>query len=296
VAAKATAAPPPPPPAVENAVAKVAATPAPAPKPAAALPVPAPAKPIAPAAANARGGFSLSRQLGLGVGRIVIDPGHGGHDPGAQVKGLNEAELVLDISLRLEKLLLQEPGVEVVLTRRTNRYISLEERTAIANKAGADLFLSIHANASSNVNVRGFETYFLSFAPNPDAEALAARENAGSSRTMGNLPELVKAITLNNKLDESRDFAAMVQQSMSEQLRKADRTARNLGVKQAPFMVLVGATMPSALTEVSFLTNKNEASLLRDSPYRQRIAEALFAGIMKYQQSLKAVPRVAQSN
>jgi N-acetylmuramoyl-L-alanine amidase len=296
VAAKATAAAPTTPPAVENAVAKVAATPAPAPKPAAALPAPPPAKPIAPAAANARGGFSLSRQLGLGVGRIVIDPGHGGHDPGAQVKGLNEAELVLDISLRLEKLLLQEPGVEVVLTRRTNRYISLEERTAIANKAGADLFLSIHANASSNVNVRGFETYFLSFAPNPDAEALAARENAGSSRTMGNLPELVKAITLNNKLDESRDFAAMVQQSMSEQLRKADRTARNLGVKQAPFMVLVGATMPSALTEVSFLTNKNEASLLRDSPYRQRIAEALFAGIMKYQQSLKALPRVAQSN
>ena len=254
-------------------------------------------KPIAPPATNARGGFSLSRQLGLGVGRIVIDPGHGGHDPGAQVKGLNEAELVLDIALRLEKLLLQEPGVEVVLTRRTNRYITLEERTAIANNASADLFLSVHANASANVNVRGFETYFLSFAPNSDAEALAARENAGSSRTMGNLPELIKAITLNNKLDESRDFAAMVQQSMNEQLRKADRTARNLGVKQAPFMVLVGATMPSALTEVSFLTNKDEASLLRDTSYRQRIAEALFAAVLKYQQSLKAAPRVAaQSN
>ena len=253
-------------------------------------------KPIAPPSTNGRGGFSLSRQLGLGVGRIVIDPGHGGHDPGAQVKGLNEAELVLDISLRLEKLLLQEPGVEVVLTRRTNRYITLEERTAIANKAAADLFLSVHANASANVNARGFETYFLSFAPNSDAEALAARENAGSSRTMGNLPELIKAITLNNKLDESRDFAAMVQQSMNEQLRKADRTARNLGVKQAPFMVLVGATMPSALTEVSFLTNKDEASLLRESSYRQRIADALFAGILKYQQSLKAAPRVAQSN
>ncbi len=252
--------------------------------------------PIGPPSTNGRGGFSLSRQLGLGVGRVVIDPGHGGHDPGAQVKGLNEAELVLDVSLRLEKLLLQEPGVAVVLTRRTNTFITLEERTAIANKASADLFLSIHANASANVSVRGFETYFLSFAPNADAEALAARENAGSSRTMGNLPELVKAIALNNKLDESRDFAAMVQQSMNEQLRKADRTARNLGVKQAPFMVLVGATMPSALTEVSFLTNKDEASLLRSSSYRQRIADALFAGILKYQQSLKASPRVAQSN
>ncbi len=272
--------------------ATVAATP---PKPAVVAAVAE--KPIAPPATNARGGFSLSRQLGLGVGRIVIDPGHGGHDPGAQVKGLNEAELVLDISLRLEKLLLQEPGVEVVLTRRTNKYITLEERTAIANKSAADLFLSVHANASANVSVRGFETYFLSFAPNADAEALAARENAGSSRTMGNLPELIKAITLNNKLDESRDFAAMVQQSMNEQLRKVDKTARNLGVKQAPFMVLVGATMPSALTEVSFLTNKDEASLLRDTSYRQRIAEALFAGVLKYQQSLKATPRIAaQSN
>jgi N-acetylmuramoyl-L-alanine amidase len=272
------------------------AKPAPAP---AAKPVVAPVaeKPVAAASANSRGGFSLSRQLGLGIGRIVIDPGHGGHDPGAQVKGLNEAELVLDIALRLEKLLLQEPGVEVVVTRRANKYITLEERTAIANKAGADLFLSIHANSSPNVNVRGFETYFLSFAPNPDAEALAARENAGSARTMGSLPELVKAITLNNKLDESRDFAAMVQQSLHEQLRKEDRSARNLGVKQAPFMVLVGATMPSVLTEVSFVTNKEEASLLRESAYRQRIAEALFAGILKYQQSLKAAPRItAQSH
>lgn len=276
----------------------VAKAPAP-PAPPAPAPAPAPTSaraPVAPASANSRGGFSLSRQLGLGIGRIVIDPGHGGHDPGAQVKGLNEAELVLDIALRLEKLLVQEPGVEVILTRRTNKYITLEERTAIANKAAADLFLSIHANSSPNVSVRGFETYFLSFAPNAEAEALAARENAGSAKTMGNLPELIKAITLNNKLDESRDFAAMVQQSMHEQLRKADRTARNLGVKQAPFMVLVGATMPSVLTEVSFLTNKEDASLLRDSAYRQRIAEALFAGIVKYQQSLKAAPRVAQSN
>jgi N-acetylmuramoyl-L-alanine amidase len=252
---------------------------------------------IAPPSTNSRGGFSLSRQLGLGIGRIVIDPGHGGHDPGAQVKGLNEAELVLDVSLRLEKLLLREPGVEVVLTRRTNTYITLEERTAIANEADADLFLSIHANSSPNRNVRGFETYFLSFAPDADAEALAARENAGSSRTMGNLPELVKAIALNNKLDESRDFAAIVQQSMHERLRKEDRSARNLGVKQAPFMVLVGATMPSVLTEVSFLTNRAEAALLRSTAYRQRIAEALFAGIMKYQQALKATRRVtAQTN
>jgi N-acetylmuramoyl-L-alanine amidase len=253
-----------------------------------------PPVPPSSAAANRRGGFSLSRQLGLGISRIVIDPGHGGYDPGAQVRGLNEAELVLDIALRLEQLLTREPGVAVVLTRRTNAYVSLEQRTAIANRAAADLFLSIHANASANASVRGIETYFLNFAPNPEAEAIAARENAGSSKTMGSLPDIVKAIALNNKIDESRDFASMLQQSMHAQLRRVDRTARNLGVKQAPFMVLVGATMPSALVEVSFLTHRQDATLLRTTNYRQQIAEALAGGILKYQQSLKAAaPKVA---
>lgn len=251
------------------------------------------APPPSTAAANAGGGFSLSRQLGLGISRIAIDPGHGGHDPGAQVRGLSEAELVLDVALRLETLLVKEPGVEVVLTRRTNAYVALEERTAIANRSGADLFLSIHANASDSLNVRGFETYFLNFAPNPEAEALAARENAGSSKTMGSLPDIVKAIALNNKLDESRDFASIVQASMHERLRKADRTVRNLGVKQAPFMVLIGATMPSVLAEVSFLTNRQDAALLRTPNHRQQIAEALFGGVMKYQQSLKTAPKLA---
>ena len=251
---------------------------------------PSAAAPPSTAAANARGGFSLSRQLGLGIARIVIDPGHGGHDPGAQVRGLNEAELVLDIALRLERLLAREPGVEVVLTRRTNIYVALEERTAIANRSGADLFLSIHTNASADASVRGFETYFLNFAPSPEVEALAARENAGSSRTMGSLPDIVKAIALNNKIDESRDFATMVQGSMHERLLKADRNPRNLGVKQAPFMVLIGATMPSVLAEVSFLTNHDEAAFLRSQSYRQQVAEALLAGVMKYQGSLKKAP------
>ncbi|OFW50219.1 MAG: hypothetical protein A3G77_09615 [Acidobacteria bacterium RIFCSPLOWO2_12_FULL_68_19] len=251
------------------------------------------APPLSPAAANSRGGFSLSRQLGLGISRVVIDPGHGGHDPGARVRGLNEAELVLDVALRLEKLILKEPGVEVVLTRRANSYVPLEERTAIANRAGADLFLSIHVNASANAGIRGFETYFLNFAPTPEAEAVAARENAGSARTMGSLPEIVKAITLNNKLDESRDFAGMLQLTMDERLRKIDRNARNLGVKQAPFMVLIGATMPSALAEISFLTNPEDAGLLRGQAYRQHIAEALVAGIVKYQRSLKKPQNVA---
>jgi N-acetylmuramoyl-L-alanine amidase len=252
------------------------------------------APPPATAAANARGGYSLSRQLGLGISRVVIDPGHGGHDPGAQVRGLNEAELVLDIALRLEQLLLKEPGVEVVLTRRTNAYVALEERTTIANRSAADLFLSIHANASADPGARGFETYFLNFAANPEAEALAARENAGSARRMGNLPDIVKAIALNNKIDESRDFASMIQASMSDLLRKTDRNVRSLGVKQAPFTVLIGATMPSVLAEVSFLTNRDDAALLRAQTYRQQIAEALFAGILKYGNSLKK-PAVLRS-
>ena len=246
------------------------------------------AKAVKPPSVNGRGGFSLSRQLGLGVARIVIDPGHGGYDPGAMSDGISEAEVVLDVATRLERLLVNQPGVEVVLTRRANVYVPLEERTAMANRAGADLFLSIHANASEDDRARGIETYFLNFAPNPAAEAIAARENAASARTMRQLPDIVKAIALNNKIDESRDFASLVQSAMMERLKtKGNRTVKDLGVKQAPFMVLIGATMPSILAEISFLTNSEEAALLRGAAYRQQIAEALFNGIMRYQRSLK---------
>jgi N-acetylmuramoyl-L-alanine amidase len=244
---------------------------------------------------NGRGGFSLSRQLGLGVARIVIDPGHGGHDPGAMNDGLSEADLVLDLALRLEKLLLKQPGVEVVMTRRSNVFVPLEERTAIANREGADLFLSIHANASEDDRIRGIETYFLNFAPNPAAEAIAARENAASARTMRQLPDIVKAIALNNKIDESRDFASLVQSSMLDRLKRSNKSVKDLGVKQAPFMVLIGATMPSILAEISFLTNSQEAALLRGGAYRQQIAEALFNGVMRYQRSLKAAAQTVAS-
>jgi N-acetylmuramoyl-L-alanine amidase len=247
---------------------------------------------IAPASPNARGGFSLSRQLGLGVARVVIDAGHGGHDPGAKARGLTEADLVLDVALRLEQLL-KDAGVEVIMTRRTDTFVPLEERTAIANRAGADLFLSIHSNASTSDSARGVETYFLNFAPNPEAEAIAARENAGGARTMRNLPDIVRAIALNNKIDESRDFASMVQTSLHSKLLKSNKSVRNLGVKQAPFMVLVGATMPSILAEISFITNRQEATLLKTDKYKQQIAEALLAGVVKYQQTLKKVPAVA---
>jgi N-acetylmuramoyl-L-alanine amidase len=264
-----------------------------------ALPAAVPlARPVAggpptPASANTSGGFSLSRQLGLGIARIVIDPGHGGQDPGAKSRGLTEAALVLDIALRLEKLLLKEPGIEVILTRRTDTYVALEERTALANRSDADLFLSIHLNASRNTTARGVETYFLNFAQNAEAEAIAARENAGASGQMRQLPEIVRAIALNNKIDESRDFASIVQSKLYERVRKVNRGARDLGVKQAPFMVLIGATMPSVLAEISFLTNGAEADLLKTDKYRQQVAEALFAGVMAYQRSLKEPAAVA---
>lgn len=245
------------------------------------------ATPPAPPTTNADGKYSLSRQLGLGVSRIVIDAGHGGHDPGARANGLTESELTLDVALRLQKLLEQQPGVEVVMTRATDVFIPLEERTRLANREGADLFLSIHANASRNTKARGVETYFLNFATNPDAEAVAARENAGSGQSMRKLPDIVRAIALNNKIDESRDFAEMVQRAMVRKLSTRNQALRDIGVKQAPFVVLIGASMPSVLAEMSFVTNKQDAALLKTPAYRQQIAESLLDAIVRYQQSLK---------
>ncbi len=253
----------------------------------------APSAAAAPPMQNMTPGFSIARQLGLGVSRIVIDAGHGGHDPGAKGKGVTEAEVVLDVALRLEKLLQKVPGIEVILTRRTDDFIELPERTAIANREGADLFLSIHANASPNAQARGIETYFLNFANNLSAAAVAARENANSTQAMGALPDFVKAIALNNKLDESRDLATQVQHSMFGRMKGTNKTLKDLGVKQAPFVVLIGAAMPSVLAEISFVTNPQEARLIKTTQYRQKIAESLFDGIRKYQTSLKNTGTIA---
>jgi N-acetylmuramoyl-L-alanine amidase len=247
-----------------------------------------------PPSANVGGGFSMARQLGLSVSRIVIDPGHGGHDPGATGKGLTEAALVLDVALRLEKLLSSVEGVEVILTRRTDDFVPLQERTAIANREGADLFLSIHANANSNPLAQGIETYFLNFATSGAAAAVAARENAASGQPMAALPDLVKSIALHNKVDESRDLAVYIQSGLARKLQPANRNLKNLGVKQAPFVVLIGAAMPSVLAEISFLTNPQDLTLVRTPAYRQRIAEGLFDAIRKYQTSLKTDQKVAQ--
>jgi N-acetylmuramoyl-L-alanine amidase len=256
-----------------------------------------PATPLAPVptvpSANLNGQFSLARQLGLGISRIVIDAGHGGHDPGARANGVNEAELVLDVAGRLRTLLEKQPTIEVTMTRGTDVFVPLEQRTAIANRQGADLFLSIHANASRNSKARGVETYFLNFASNPEAEAVAARENSTSGGQMHSLPDILRAIALNNKIDESRDFADMVQKSMVSKLSARNGQIRDLGVKQAPFVVLIGAGMPSVLAEISFLTNKQDAQLLKTGAYRQQIAEALFEAILRYQEGLKKMRTVA---
>jgi len=241
---------------------------------------------------NADGTFSLARQLGLGISRIVIDPGHGGKDPGTPTSGSTEARIVLDIALRLEKLLVKE-GLEVVLTRRTDVFVPLEERTAIANREGADLFLSIHANSGRDPKARGVEVYYLSFASNPEAEAVAARENATSSGGMHNLPSIVRAIALNNKLDESRDLAQMVQGALTTRLAAANTGIRSRGVKKAPFVVLIGAQMPSVLAEIGFITNKPEVALLKTPAYRQKIAESLQAAVVQYQKALKRQTAVA---
>ena len=279
-----------PPPASASAIAAAPKLPDPAPTPMTTAPTAIAVAP--PPAPSAPGGYSMARQLGLGVSRIVIDPGHGGHDPGAKGRGVTEAELVLDVSQRLQKLL-EKAGIEVLLTRTEDEFVPLQERPAIANRENADLFLSIHANASPNGTARGVETYFLNFANNPNAAQVAARENAVSALSMGTLPDMVKAIALNNKMDESRDFAGHVQRAMVDRLRPSNKSLKDLGVKQAPFIVLIGATMPSVLAEISFVTNPQEAKLLKSNVYRQRIAEALFNAIRKYQTSLKTVQTVA---
>jgi N-acetylmuramoyl-L-alanine amidase len=236
---------------------------------------------------NRAGSYSLARQLGLGARRIVIDAGHGGHDPGSSGRrGLLEKDLVLDVALRLERLVRKELGADVVMTRSTDVFIPLEERTAVANARGADLFLSIHANSSRNPTARGVETYFLNFAQDPHAEAVAARENAISAATLKDLQNLVKAIALNSKIDESRDFALNVQDSMFQNLRAAAPGLPNRGVRTAPFYVLIGANMPSILAEISFVSNPEDERLLKTPDHRERIAQSLLEGVRGYLESL----------
>lgn len=245
---------------------------------------------------DAQGERTLIRALGLKIGKIVVDAGHGGHDTGTiGPDGLQEKDLVLDVALRLGKLLETKMGADVVYTRDDDTFIPLETRTAIANQNQADLFISIHANSSSDPAARGVETYYLNFTSSPDALEVAARENAVSEKSIHELQDLVKKIALKEKIDESREFASDVQQSLYAGLARKNRAIRNRGVKKAPFVVLIGANMPSILAEISFLSNPTDERRLETPEYRQKIAEYLYRGIARYVGGLSGV-KVASKN
>jgi N-acetylmuramoyl-L-alanine amidase len=248
------------------------------------------------AAPTASGERSLIRALGLKIGKIVVDAGHGGHDTGTiGPNGLAEKDLVLDVALKLGKLLEDKLGAEVVYTRDDDTFIPLETRTAIANKEQADLFISIHANSSDDASARGVETYYLNFTSRADALEVAARENAVSEQSIHELQDLVKKIALKEKIGESREFATDVQHSLYTGLSAKSPNLRNRGVKKAPFVVLIGANMPSILAEVSFVSNPDDARRLKTNDYRQRIADSLYRGVAKYVNSLSGV-KVASRN
>ncbi len=233
------------------------------------------------------GSASLVRALGLKVGRIVIDPGHGGHDQGTEgAKGLLEKELVLDVSMRLGKLVEDKMGAEVVYTRTDDTFVPLEERTAFATDKKADLFLSIHANSSPVPRIAGVETYYLNFTDAKDAMAVASRENASSGKSVFELQDIVKKITLHDKAEESKEFAGRIQTALYKFSRAHFPGIKDRGVRKAPFIVLIGATIPSVLAEIGFLSNSREEALLKKPEYRQKLAEALFNGLKSYADGL----------
>src|SRR5215475_3797986 len=249
-------------------------------------PAPSPAteaKVIVPAKATNEGTRSLVRSLGLKLQRVVIDAGHGGHDTGTiGPGGYMEKELVLDVATRLKTLIETEMGAEVVMTRSDDSFIPLESRTAIANQQQADLFISIHANSSQVRSVHGVETYYLNFTSSREALETASRENAASERQIHELQDLVKKIMLRDKLDESRELAEHIEQALAA--RKGSGVDR--GVKQAPFVVLIGANMPSILAEICFISNPQDEKLVKAPESRQAIAESLFEGVRSYAESL----------
>ena len=239
---------------------------------------------------TAAGDRSLTRALGLKIGKIVIDAGHGGHDTGTiGPNGLLEKDLVLDVAERLGRLLESRLGAEVIYTRQDDTFIPLETRTAIANRERADLFISIHANSSRDEDARGVETYYLNFTSSPEALEVAARENAVSEKSIYELQDLVKKIALKEKIEESREFATDVQESLYGGLSLRKAGVRNRGIKKAPFIVLIGANMPSILAEISFVSNPTDERKLETAEHRQRIAESLYRGVSKYVNGLSGV-------
>ncbi len=232
-------------------------------------------------------GYTIVRQLGLGVKRIVLDPGHGGTDPGCLgSNGLKEKDVALDISLRLKRILENEGKFEVILTRDQDITLPLEKRTAVANQKGADLFISIHLNASPRKNRTGVETFYLNFSPDPAVNELAARENASSSKTIREIKFIVEKIMKNTKYDESKELAEKIHRNLYSHLKQHFGPRDDLGVKGGPFWVLIGTEMPAVLVEASHLSNPGEAEALKTDMYRESIATGIFRGIIEYVKSL----------
>lgn len=250
-----------------------------------------PATPDAPRAASttADGKHSLTRALGLKLDRILLDAGHGGHDTGSVGPGgLREKDVVLDVSNRLGKLLAERMGAEVIYTRQKDQFIPLEERSNIANKRGADLMISIHCNSAPSSKVRGIETYYLSFTSDPWELSVASLENAAAESSINELQDLVAKIALDDKIEESREFATRIQSRLHGGVVKHSSSIRDRGIRKAPFVVLIGAKMPAVLVEIGFISNRTDESLLRKSSFRQEIAEHLYQGISEYAKSLGA--------
>jgi N-acetylmuramoyl-L-alanine amidase len=237
------------------------------------------------------GQSTLTRALGLKIGRIVIDAGHGGHDTGTiGPTGLMEKDLCLDVALRLGKIIEQRlPGADVVYTRSDDSFVPLEERTNIANQAKADLFLSIHANSSRDHAARGIETYYLNLKGSAEAMEVAARENATAQGGVHELQDLVMKIARTEKIDESKELAEDIQDSLAKRIQKFSKPVRNRGVRKAPFVVLIGADMPSILTEISFLSNPADEQMLKKPEQRQKVAEGLYQGVASYLESMNSV-------
>jgi N-acetylmuramoyl-L-alanine amidase len=261
--------------------------PAPIKEPVTETPPPTPPEKIGLPAKRSARDETMIRALGLKVNRIVIDAGHGGHDTGSiGPGGLYEKDLVLDIAKRVGALVEQNLGSEVVYTRPDDTFIPLERRTAIANNSHGDLFLSIHANSSTLPTAAGVETYYLNFTTSKAALEVAARENATSEKTVFELQDLLHKIALKDKVDESREFASRIQNSLNTMSSKTATRQRDRGIRKAPFVVLIGAHMPSVLAEIGFISNPQYEALMRRPDYRQKIAEALYKGLASYASTL----------
>ena len=232
-------------------------------------------------------GYSMARQLGLGIQKIVIDPGHGGKDPGTIGKsGTMEKIIVLDICQRLKKLLSANKGLEVIMTRESDIYVPVENRTVIANQKQADLFISVHANSNPSKKRSGVETFYLNFSQDPSVIETAALENATSTKNLSEMRSILEKIAKNSKIMESKELAKDIQKNLVQTLQTKYKDVKDLGSKGGPFWVLIGVETSSVLVEVSYLSNAKEETRLKNAQYRQHIAQGIYSGIKEYMNSL----------